>query len=145
MVVVQSTRLDVSEVAIWHWTSRRFLGTCYQSSFSIGFRKTQVLTPANASEAGYMTLLVRMRAHKTKSFPLPCHLMWSSNRDVAQIRVGLLTSNNSVKKSSNRSAQMLEFQLISDVVKLTTKISHHITQKKCHMIDKTLEKVIFCH
>ena len=46
---------------------------------------------------------------------------------VAQTEVGLPTSHDPVKKTPPRCAQLLGFELIPDVVKLTVKVGHHRT------------------
>ena len=75
-----------------------------------------------------MTLPVKVSAsgHQAEAFFF--HILYVSCRQKMRhrFRVGLLTSNDPIKKISHRHAHLPEFSLIPDVAKLTAKIIYPI-------------------
>lgn len=112
--------------------------TVYQQETSCSAHRLVFSICPNPSKVGPKTSKRMLQQHideptskgeqaKIKSFLLQCPFVYIGCHQVAwpQIRVGLPTSTDSVKKTPHRHVQLLKFWLIADVVKLTTKISGH--------------------
>lgn len=74
-----------------------------------------------------MNLPRRVRANRQKVKALFLHVLLCElvAKRMAIFRMGLPTSNDPLKRTAHIYGQLLLFSLITDVIKLVTKICHH--------------------
>lgn len=105
----------------------RCLGSGWSSVYA-GNPKNWALISAKECHSRVCGLPSECEDKEAESSFSSCPLVWAVTRRHTDVYCDVFCLNNAIKKTSHRGAQRLEFELVTDSVKPTAKISHCILQ-----------------